>query len=119
MIMFANFVTIQYALMLERVPALQATFSSIWTFALTVVAIYMPVAIVVGYWHRKTQWKVEQETLFLENVVQARMYLFLIKLVEGRTTEQERRDMQEMLEKIMRKLPPEAAKKGPRDAEAA
>jgi magnesium-transporting ATPase (P-type) len=109
--MFLNFITIQYALMLERIPALQSIFSNIVFFAAAVVAIYMPLAIIVGYWHRKTQWKVEQEALFHENVIQARMYLFLIKLVEGRTTEQERKEMQEMLEKIMRKLPSEPPKK--------
>lgn len=118
MIMFLNFITIQYALMLERVPALQSIFNNIGIFAAAVVAIYMPIAIIIGYWHRKTQWKVEQEALFLENVIQARMYLFLIKLVEGKTTEQERKEMKEMLEKIMRKLPPEPAKKDT-DAETA
>jgi glucan phosphoethanolaminetransferase (alkaline phosphatase superfamily) len=108
---FLNFITIQYALLVQRVPALQPVFSSLWIFAAIFVAAYVPLAIVIGYWHRKTQWKVEQEAMFNENVVQARLWLFMINLVEGKATEKERKEMREMLEKIMRKLPPEPEKK--------
>jgi hypothetical protein len=105
LIMFANFITIQYSLMVDRLPALQPLFSNVLVFAVAVIAVYMPIAIVVGYWHRKSQWKIEQEALFSENVVQARMYLFLMRLIEGRATEQERKEMREMLEKIIKKMP--------------
>lgn len=117
---FLNFITIQYALLVQRVPALQPVFSSLWIFAAIFVAAYVPLAIVIGYWHRKTQWKVEQEAMFNENVVQARLWLFMINLVEGKATEKERKEMREMLEKIMRKLPPEPEKKkDANDTEAA
>ena len=105
LIMFANFITIQYSLMVDRLPALSTVFVNPWLFAIAVVAIYSPIAIVVGYWHRKSQWKIEQEAMFSENVVQARMYLFLMRLIEGRATEEERNEMREMLEKIIKKLP--------------
>lgn len=65
----------------------------------------MPLAIVIGFWHRKSQWKVEQEAMFNENVVQATMYLFLINLIEGKATEEERQQMKAMLEKIIKKPP--------------
>jgi hypothetical protein len=105
LIMFANFITIQYSLMVDRLPALSGVFSNPLLFAVAVIAIYSPVAIVVGYWHRKSQWKIEQEAMFSENVVQARMYLFLMRLIEGKATEEERKEMREMLEKIIKKLP--------------
>ncbi len=102
---FANFMVIQYALLIERVPVLQPVFPSMWVFATIFVAVYVPLAIVIGYWHRKTQWKVEQEAMFSENVVQARLWLFMIRLVQGKATEAEQAEMQEMLDKILKKLP--------------
>ncbi|HKU50401.1 MAG TPA: hypothetical protein VJP79_10645 [Nitrososphaera sp.] len=104
-ITFANFITIQYSLMIERIPAFNLLFSNVWVFVVAFIAVYMPVAIIIGYWHRKSQWKVEQEAMFNENVVQASMYLFLINLIEGKATEKERRDMKLMLERIIRKPP--------------
>lgn len=117
LIMFANFITIQYSLMVDRLPALNGLFSNLWLFAVAVIAVYTPIAIVVGYWHRKSQWKIEQEAMFSENVVQARMYLFLMRLIEGRATEDERNEMREMLEKIIKKLPQSPPPK--KDAETA
>ncbi len=60
---FANFVTIQYGLLIDQVPFLKNLFESIWLFAIIYVSVYVPVAIVIGYWHRKTQWRVEQHAL--------------------------------------------------------
>jgi hypothetical protein len=105
LIMFANFITIQYSLMIERIPAFSTIFSNVWVFVVAFIAIYMPLSIVIGYWHRKSQWKVEQEAMFNENVVQATMYLFLIRLIEGKATDKERQDMKAMLEKIIAKGP--------------
>jgi len=104
---FANFVTIQYALLIDRIPALDTVFSNLWIFAGTFIAAYMPIAIIVGYWHRKSQWKVEQEAMFNENVVQARMWLFMLELIEGKATEEEKKQMRNMLKQIIKKVPVE------------
>jgi ABC-type multidrug transport system fused ATPase/permease subunit len=113
---FLNFITIQYALLIDRVPVLSSIFS-MWTFAIIFLVAYVPLAIVIGYWHRKSQWKIEQEAMFSENVVQARLWLFMINLVEGKVTEEEREEMREMLKKIIKKLPKEPPSKKS-DAEA-
>ncbi len=102
---FLNFITIQYALLIDRVPTLNTVFPNLWVFAIVFVSAYVPLAIIIGYWHRKTQWKVEQEAMFSENVVQARLWLFMIRLVQGKVSEKEQTEMQEMLEKIIKKLP--------------
>jgi hypothetical protein len=102
---FANFVTIQYALLIERVPSLESVFPSIWIFATIFVAAYMPLAIIIGYWHRKSQWKIEQEAIFNENVVQARMWLFTLELIEGNVTDEEKKEMRNMLRQIIKKNP--------------
>jgi hypothetical protein len=100
---FANFVTIQYALLIDRVPALNSAFPNLWIFAAMFVSGYIPVAIIIGYWHRKSQWKVEQDALFNENVVGARMWLFMLELIDGKLSEEEKKEMRNMLRKIVKK----------------
>jgi hypothetical protein len=102
---FANFVTIQYGLLINQVPVLKDTFGSIWIFAVIFVSAYVPVAIVIGYWHRKTQWRVEQHALFKENEIGATMWLFVIDLIDGKVSEEEKQQMRDMLHKIVRKPP--------------
>ena len=51
-------------------------FGSIWLFAIVFVALYVPLAIIIGYRHRKTQWTVEQEDSFSRE--QSRCYYVVI-----------------------------------------
>jgi uncharacterized membrane protein len=102
---FANFVTIQYALLIDEVPVLNSIFSDLWLFAAVFVAAYIPISIIVGYWHRKSQLKIEQEAIFNENVMNARMWLFMLELVEGNASEEEKAQMRNMLKQIIKKNP--------------
>jgi len=102
---FANFVTIQYGLLIDRVPFLSNLFESIWMFAIIYICLYVPIAMVIGYWHRKTQWRVEQHALFKENEIGATMWLFVIDLIDGKVSEEEKQQMRNMLYKIVRKPP--------------
>jgi len=108
---FLNFITIQYKLLVidikENVPILEAIFSDWLIFATIFIAAYVPIAIAIGYWHRKTQWKVEQEAMFNENVVQAKMWLFMLELIEGNATEEEKKQVRKMLGRIIEKNPAE------------
>ncbi|HET7642948.1 MAG TPA: hypothetical protein VFK40_05530 [Nitrososphaeraceae archaeon] len=98
---FANFITIQYKLVLQNVPVVDTiTGGSIFGFAIFFVALYVPLGILIGYWHRKSQWKVEAEALFKENRIGATMWLFVIDLIDGKISEEEKQEMREMLLKI-------------------
>jgi len=99
---FANFITIQYQLLIDRVPYWAGVFSSIWIFAILFVLAYVPLSIVLGYWHRKSQWKVEQDALFRENKVGAIMWMYVIDLIEGKVSEEDRKLMREALLRITR-----------------
>ena len=99
---FANFITIQYQLLIDRLPYLAGIFDSILTFAILFVLAYVPVSIVLGYWHRKSQWKVEQDALFRENKVGAIMWMYVIDLIEGNVSEEDKKLMKESLLKITR-----------------
>jgi hypothetical protein len=99
---FANFITIQYQLLIDRLPYLAGIFESIWIFAILFVVAYVPLSIVLGYWHRKSQWKVEQDALFRENKVGAIMWMYVIDLIEGKVSEEDRKLMREALLSITR-----------------
>ena len=103
---FANFVTIQYKLLIDKAPFIHSIFSSIWIFAIAFVAIYVPLGMFIGYWHRKSQFSVEAEALFSQNQIGATIYLFLIDLIDGKVTEEEKQRMRNYLLKILKRNPP-------------
>ncbi len=99
---FANFITIQYKLLIDTVPYLSGIFNSIWSFAILFILLYVPLSIILGYWHRKSQWKVEQDALFRENKVGAIMWMYVIDLIEGKVSEEDKKLMRESLLRITR-----------------
>ena len=50
---FANFIVIQYRLLIEYVPAMKVLFTSLLSFAITFFLIYIPLAIVIGWYDYK------------------------------------------------------------------
>ena len=101
LIYFADSILIQYALLIEKFPFIDSLLgANILGFAITFIALYVPLATIIGYWHRKSQWKVEVEALFKENTLGATMWLFVIDLVDGNITENEKQEMREMLLRI-------------------
>lgn len=99
---FANFITIQYQLLIDRLPYWAGIFDNILIFAILFILAYVPLSIVLGYWHRKSQWKVEQDALFRENKVGAIMWMYVIDLIEGNVSEEDKKLMKESLLKITR-----------------
>ena len=97
-IYFADTILIQYALLIEKFPFIDSLLgANIVGFAIIFIALYVPLATIIGYWHRKSQWTVEVEALFKENKVGAMMWLFVIDLVEGKINEKEKKEMRELL----------------------
>jgi hypothetical protein len=99
---FANFITIQYKLLIDQIPYLAGIFDNIIIFALVFILAYVPLSIFLGYWHRKSQWKVEQDALFRENKVGAIMWMYVIDLIEGNVSEEDKKLMKETLLGITR-----------------
>jgi len=99
---FANFITIQYKLIIDQIPYLAGIFDNIIIFALVFILAYVPLSIFLGYWHRKSQWKVEQDALFRENKVGAIMWMYVIDLIEGNVSEEDKKLMKEALLGITR-----------------
>jgi len=100
---FSNFVLIFHRLLIERVDYLNEIFSELWMFVLAFVVLYIPIAIGVGAWHRKTQIRVESEQTGLNNPFMARNFRMLIDIIEGKASEDEVKKFREFLRKIEKK----------------
>ena len=97
---FAQFVIIQYRLLLDKTPLFHSI--PLWVFTVIFVAIYVPLGGIIGYWHRRTQYNIDNQTHFERNEIGATMLLFLIDSIDGKTTEEEKEQMRRYLLKIMR-----------------
>lgn len=97
---FANFILIFHRLLIERVEFLNDLFSNLWVFSFFFVLIYIPLAIAVGAWHRKTQLKVESEVVLLQNPLWARVFRTLLDVQTGKVSKEEIEEMRNLLKKI-------------------
>ncbi|MGN6350943.1 MAG: hypothetical protein ACTHL3_05720, partial [Candidatus Nitrosocosmicus sp.] len=66
-----NFLLIVYNFAIKQLPFGIGNHLNLPIFVLIFSAIYIPAAIMIGYWHRKHQYSVENETLIKENWVWA------------------------------------------------
>ena len=97
---FANFILIFHRLLIERVEFLNELFSELWIFALIFILVYIPLAIIIGAWHRKTQLKVESEVVLLQNPLWAKVFRILIDIQTGKISKEEIGEMRDLLKKI-------------------
>jgi len=97
---FANFILIFHRLLIERVEFLEGAFSSLLGFAVFFVILYIPVSVLVGLWHRKTQLKVEQEQMLRQNPFLARNFRMLVDIIEKRASKEEIEKFRNLLTSI-------------------
>lgn len=100
---FLQFVITTYTLGIERFDALKGVFPSMATWAVIFVAIYVPSAVAIGYWHRRNQYSVENEALIKENWVWAWIMMYEIRLIEGKATPEETRQVKDFLEGVLKR----------------
>lgn len=99
---FVNFILITYNFAISRVPALESLVSNIWVFVLLFIVVYVPAAVVIGYYHRKKQYSVENEAWIKENWIWAWISMYQIRLIEGKVTPEETKQVKEYLEAILK-----------------
>lgn len=97
---FANFILIFHRLLIERIDFLSDIFSSLWVFAVVFILIYIPVAILLGHWHRKTQLKVEMEMIERSNPLLAKWFRVLYDMQTGKATKEEIESTRNLLKAI-------------------
>jgi len=97
---FSNFVLIFYRMLIERVTALDDLFSDLWVFLVIFILIYIPTAVLIGYWHNRTQMRVEITRMVRENPMIARMWRVLFEIQMGKFSEDEVKEILEILKSI-------------------
>ena len=86
---FANFILIFHRLLVERIPSLNEIFSSLWGFAIVFILLYIPVAVIIGAWHRKTQLRVEQEQYLRNNPFLVKIWRIQLDVILGKASQDE------------------------------
>ena len=98
---FMNSILISYHFAVEQFSFLNNIFFSVAIFALFFLGVYVPASVIIGYWHRRHQWTVENEALLQENWVWAWIARYQIRLIEGKATSEETKQVHGYLEAIL------------------
>ena len=97
---FSNFILIFHRLLVERVEVLNVIFSELWIFVVVFILAYIPVAIIIGAWHRRTQLKVDAEVAIRQNPLWAKMFRILIDMQTGKASKEEIESIRNLLTSI-------------------
>jgi len=93
---FGNFILIFHRLFIERL----GIELSLWQFFIIFVLAYLPLAVAIGVWHRKTQVKVETEMMLKQNPMMAKYIRILLDAIDNKLTDKEKQDYRDMLSDI-------------------
>jgi len=80
-----NFILIVYNFAILKLPFIPS-FLNLPLFLLIFFLVYIPAAILIGYWHRRNQYAVENEAMVQENWIMAWLGIYNIRLIKGKTT---------------------------------
>ena len=97
---FVNFILISYRLLIEKVTFLQELVPELWMFAALFIVIYIPLATIIGYWHRRTQLRVETTLVNQQNPILARMMRTLLDVQTGKASQEEIDEFRKMYSRI-------------------
>ena len=97
---FGNFILIFHRLLIERVEFLDNIFSNVGIFAVVFILIYIPAAIMIGHWHKKTQISVESEVILRQNPFFTKWIRIIVQLQLGQASKEEVKKLLEELESI-------------------
>lgn len=100
---FMNSILIAYHFAISQFTFLDNIFFSVGLFALFFLGIYIPASVIIGYWHRRHQWTVENEALLQENWVWAWIARYQIRLIEGKASHEESKQVIDYLEAILQR----------------
>jgi hypothetical protein len=100
---FVNFILIAYNFAIKKIPVLDNLFSNTLTFSLFFIAVYIPLSIIIGSFHRKHQYVVENEALYRENWIWAWIARYQIRQLQGKTTPEENDKIMQYLDFILKR----------------
>ena len=97
---FANFILISYRFLIERVPILNEFFSSLWYFVIVFILAYIPLSIIIGAWHRRTQLRIELDIWMKQNPFLAQTLGLIIDIQTGKASKEKIESMRKTLDDI-------------------
>jgi len=100
---FFNFILLAYRFLIEPNLEQFSLIGNLTTFGIVFVIIYVPIAILIGYWHRVTQLKVELDLRFTRNTFLAKIMRTLLDSKLGKVKENEIEKLENYLQKISEK----------------
>jgi len=101
---FMNFILISYRLLIEKIPFLNNLIPELWIFIIMFLGFYIPAAILIGIWHRRTQLRVENTITLEQNPFFAKMFRTMLDVQTKKASEKEIEEFREFLTKIESKL---------------
>lgn len=99
---FTNFILITYNFAIKQIPILGDSIS-LPVFIVLFALFYIPVSMLIGYWHRKHQYSVENEALINQNWVWAWIMQYQVRLIRGKTTKKEDEFVMNYLNDILKR----------------
>ena len=98
-----NFILISYRFLIEGSPLFENLISDLTIFSIIFIVTYIPISTLIGYWHRKTQLRVETTITLQQNPIMAKMFRTLLDVQTGKATKEEIEEFRNMLIKIERR----------------
>jgi len=95
-----NFILISYRYFIEQDPKLQEIIPNLSIFTIILVIFYIPMSIIIGYWHRKTQLSTENTIKRLEDPLLAHICRIILDTRIGNASKKEIDELKELLLKI-------------------
>lgn len=100
---FSNFILIFYRLLIERIDFLGNIFAELWVFIAAFVLVYVPIAIIIGAWHRRNQMKVDADVVLQQSPLFAKMFRILIDIQTERASKEDIEKVRKFLTSIEEK----------------
>lgn len=97
---FTNFILIAHRLLIERVPFLNELFSDLWYFAIIFILAYIPISIVLGLWHRRTQLRIDSDINIEANPLLISILHLIIDIQTGKASNEQIETMRKTLDNI-------------------
>ena len=101
---FVNFILISYRLLIEKVGIFKELIPELWMFAIIFISLYIPAAILIGLWHRRTQLRVETTLVNQQNPLLAKMIRTLLDVQTGKASEEEIKEFRKEMEAIEKNI---------------
>ena len=95
-----NFILISHRLLIERIPTLDEIMGNLGMFSILFIFLYIPVAIIIGRWHRKSQMKIDLDVTLRQNPLFAKMIRVLLDAQTGKASKEELEDFRKILKQI-------------------